>query len=202
MSTFGDLKARIYQEMHATLSAETHNAVLSAVAHYQSNRFWFNEANATFVASLTTLYALSAAIPGLVKLDAIKAWWGNVPYALSPESYSDLDAMDRGTSSGTPSSYAIHHEMLRIYPKPSQTITIEVAYHKQITLSASNTASSVWTNEAVDLIRHRAKGLLYATVLRNEKAAMTEQTLEQQVLDRLSRQTVKLTSSGKVRGYL
>lgn len=202
MATLGDLKERIYREVHATLSVETQDCVMEAIAFYQPMRFWFNEAVATFVATLTTMHSLATAVPGAIAIDSLKALWAGSTYLLQRESHNDIEEWDTGNVSGTPSSYAIHHEMLRIYPKPSQTTTIEAAYHKQITLTSSNDATAVWTNEAADLIRHRAKALLYASVLRNDSAASIEQAMELQALSRLMSRTTKLTSSGRIKGYL
>lgn len=204
MSTLGDLKSRIYQEIHQTLSAETQNAVLDAVKFYQDKRFWFNEAQSNFNLSLTTQYALSTVAPKMVSIDNFKIWDGaNNPYLVGRTPWNDIERMDTGTSSAsTPSDYSIHHEMLRIYPRPSVTLTAQINYHKAITLSASNSASTAWTNEASDLIRYRAKALLFATVLLDPNQAKIEQTLELQALERLFARTVKMVSSGKVKGYL
>lgn len=202
MSTLGDLKTRIYSEIHQTMSTAVQNAVLDAVKYYQTERFWFNEASVNFNLSLTTQYALSV-IPKLISVDTFKVWQGSVPYLLQRISWNHIEQLDSETSSSnTPSDYAIHHETLRIYARPSVTVTAQVNYHKSITLSASNSASAVWTNEAEEIIRHRAKGLLYANILLDTGQAQVSHTLELQALNRLFARTAKRQSSGKVRGYL
>ena len=69
MSTLGDMKSRIYSEVHQTLSTEVQNAVLDAVKFYQGQRFYFNEAQVNFNFSLTTSYVLSNIIPKMVCFD-------------------------------------------------------------------------------------------------------------------------------------
>jgi hypothetical protein len=204
MSTFGDLKTRIYNEIHQTMSTEVQNAVLDAVRYYQTERFWFNEAQVNFNLSLTSVYVLSSIIPKVVAIDNLKIWDGaNNPYLVGRQQWDYIEEMDSETStSSTPTDYAIHHESLRIYPKPSVTLSAQCNYHKAVTLSSSNSASAVWTNEAADLIRHRAKGILYATVLLDPNQAQVEHVLENQILSRLFARTVKFSSSNKVRGYL
>lgn len=203
MSTLGDLKTRIYSEIHQTLSTETLNACMDAVKYYQDKRFYFNEASVNFNLSLTTQVALSAIIPKLIAIDTLKVWSGGTPYLLRPLSFVTIERWDYETgSANTPTDYAIHHEYLRIYPRPSVTLSAQANYHKAITMSASNSSSTVWTNEASDLIRYRAKGLLYSTVLLDPQQAQVEQVLEMQALNRLFSRTVKMVSSGKIKKYL
>lgn len=202
MSTLGQLESRIYSEIHQTLSTEVRNAVLDAVKFYQDKRFWFNEASVNFNLSLTTQYALSI-IPKMVNIDTFKIWSGSVPYLLINSSWEQLEGWDYETgSASTPTDYAIHHETLRIYPRPSVTLSAQANYLKAITLSSSNSASAVWTNEASDLIRHRAKALIYSQYMLDANQAQIEQALEMQALNRLFARTAKMVSSNRIRKYL
>lgn len=203
MTTLGDTKSRIYSEIHQTLSAEVQNAVLDAVKFYQGQRFYFNEATTNFNLSLTTMYSLNSVIPKLVAIDSLKVYSNSVPYLLSPQSFLKIEQWDYETgTSNTPTDYAIHHEMLRIYPKPSTTLSAQCNYHKAITMTASNSSSTVWTNEAGDLIRYRAKGLLFSSVLLDPNQAQVEAVLENQALNRLMSRTAKMVSSNKIKKYL
>lgn len=202
MSTFGELKARIYDEIHQTLSTAVQNACIDAVKFYQDKRFYFNETTVNINLSLTTQYALSI-IPKLIEVDTFKVYSSNTPYLVNNASWHDIEMWDYSTgSSSTPTDYAIHHEQLRIYPRPSVTLSAQISYHKAITLSASNSSSCVWTNEASDLIRYRAKGLLYSSYLLDPQQAQIENVLETQALNRLFSRTAKLVSNNKVKGYL
>lgn len=202
MPTLGDLKTRIYSELHYTESTAVQNAVESAIRSFNDQRFWFNEAQSTFVASLTTLYALSTAIPNLAELDTLKVWVNSRPFLLSRKPWAYLEDIDQGTGTGTPTDYAIHHEMLRIYPSPSATYTVEASYCKKISLTASADATGVWTNEAFDLIRHRAKALVYAEWMLDTENAQRCETLAQMELDRLQRQTSRYKSTDRIEPYL
>lgn len=185
------------------MSTEVQNAVLDAVKYYQGMRFYFNEASVDFNLSLTTMYSLSSKVPKLVAIDTFKVWSGSVPYLINSASWMDLEKWDYETgSASTPTDYAIHHEMMRVYPRPNVTLSAQVNYHKSITQSASNSSSTVWMNEASDLIRARAKGLLYATVLLDSQQAQVEQVIEQQALNRLMSRTVKMVSSNKTKKHL
>ncbi len=203
MATLGDLEARIYREIHKTLSTDVRNAVLEAVRHYQTDRFWFNEAVDNFNITLSAVYSLSNVLPKVINVDSMLVYQGGVPYHVEQQSWNLLDRLDIGSSvTGTPSDFAIHHEMLRLYPTPNATTSIQVAYHKQITLSSSATASNAWTNEAADLIRHRAKALLYAGLLLDPAQAQVEAQMENMTLNRLLARSAKKTSSNKVKGYI
>ncbi|MBF0171742.1 MAG: hypothetical protein HQK87_11785 [Nitrospinae bacterium] len=202
MSTLGDLRTRIYDEIHQTLSTAVLNACLDAVKFYQDKRFYFNETTVNINLSLTTQYALSI-IPKLIEVDTFKVYSSSTPYLVNNASWHDIELWDSSTgSSSTPTDYSIHHEQLRIYPRPSVTLSAQVSYHKAISMSASNSSSTVWTNEASDLIRYRAKGLLYASFLLDPQQAQVENVLEAQALNRLFARTTKLVSSNRVKGYL
>ena len=203
MSTLGDLESRIYREIHKTLSVDVRNAVLEAVEHYKTDRFWFNEASVSFNVSLTSIYAMATVIPDAIKIGSLKVYQGSNTYVVCRKSWVELEYLDTGNiTATTPTDYAVHHEMLRLYPTPNATTSALAIYHKAITLSSSATASNAWTNEAADLIRHRAKALLYAGVLLDPAASQVEHTMELETLNRLFARTAKMTSSGKVKGWL
>lgn len=202
MPTLGDLKTRIYSELHYTESTAVQNAVESAIRSFIDQRFWFNEAQTTFALSLTTMYSLASKLPNLAELDTLKVWVNSRPYLLSRQPWAKLEDWDAGTGTGTPCDYAIHHEMLRLYPSPSATYTAEASYLKKISMTASASASSVWTNEAFDLIRHRAKALVYAEWMLDTENAQRCETLAQMELDRLQRQTSRFKSTDRVEPYL
>lgn len=203
MTTLAQFESQIYREIHQTLSTEVRNAVLESVRFYQSERFWFNEAQANFNISLSSVYVLSNLIPKMVKIDHMKFYQGTTPYTVYPQSWDYLEHIDDGnTTASAPDCYAVHHEMLRFYPTPSATSSVVVTYHKAITLTSSGTSSTVWTNEAADLIRHRAKGLLYANVLLDPAQAQVEATLEGQALQRLFSRTTKMLSPNRIKKYL
>lgn len=202
MSTLGDLESKIYREIHQTLSTDVRNAVLEAVEYYKTERFWFNETQTSFVVSATAIYSLATVIPDLVKIDSLKVYQGSIPYQVRSSTWNDIELWDDGNAfSNTPTDYAIHHEILKFWPTPNVTTSAVVSYHKAITLSSSNTASNVWTNEAVDLIKHRAKGILYASTLQDQNAALVEHQLENMVLSRLFARTAK-RKANTIKGYL
>jgi len=199
----GDLESRIYREIHKTLSTDVRNAVLEAVEFYKTERFWFNEAHESFNITASAVYSMSLVIPKCINIDTMRVYQGGNPFVLQQQSWNYLDELDTGNvTADTPTDYAIHHEMLRLYPTPTATTSIQVTYHKGVTLSSSNSASTVWTNEGADLIRHRAKAILYSAVLLDPAQAQVEQSLENMTLNRLFARTAKKVSSGKLKGWL
>lgn len=118
------------------------------------------------------------------------------------QSFRDMDTSD--TSEGRPSHWTFHHEALLLYPTPDAVYTIRGDYVKELTASDGGNSrlgmvaayesgawtfedvdgntltdayTSAWFDEAEELIRAKAKALVYGEVLRDGKAAADQESL-------------------------
>jgi hypothetical protein len=195
--------SRIQTECHHTNTTVVKNAIFSAIEQFKNTRFWFNEAVQSFTGSLTAEYSLASKLPDLLEVDQVVQYVNSIPYELQRSNYADLVRWyDLIVQSSPSTDWAIHHQTLRIYPKPQATLSIEVHGLYHFTTTTSDSASTVWTNEASDLIRATAKAIVYVDYLLDEQRAGVQQTIAGQILKRMLDQTVQKTGMGGMKGHI
>lgn len=118
------------------------------------------------------------------------------------QEFRDLDSGDN--TEGRPSCWTFHHESLMLYPTPDAVYTIRGDYVKELTgldgdddrlgLSAvyvddawsfrdvdgnliTDSYTSAWFDEAEEMVRAKAKALVYSEVLRDTKAAAEQEAI-------------------------
>lgn len=172
MSTYGDLKTRIADELsRSDLSSQIALEVLTAVAHYESQRWSWSEIRAT--ASTTASVAFVAVPSNFLDEDSLKITINSDYQPLSRKSYNELDAIDSGTDTGQPYWYAFYADQIRLYPIPDDTYTLTFSYVGSQTALSADADTNDWTNEAEPLIRARAKAAVKMNYL-NDAGAIAE----------------------------
>ena len=162
MATLGTLRTRIADELQidaTTFATEIDRAVFSAVDYYNDKDFWFLDATpATFILSSTTRYALNTVLPGRSDIREISVHLTPGKTELLYRTLNEMLSLDFSEDfTGQPVYWTIDHDQLWVYPSPNQTRTAEVYYTLRRSMTASASASSVWTNEAEELIRLHAQ---------------------------------------------
>lgn len=208
MTTLAVLKARIADELsRSDLTSQIATAVSSAIAFYQRRRFYFNEATASVtVSSGAEFYgsADAAFLGSLVKIDTARLAIGGVYYQLRQMAWSEIDTLASGpTVRGTPGFYCYYAQQVRLYPIPSASATLRLAYVARVAEPASDAASNVWTlpADAEELIRCRAKADLYENLLigaADMSDAIRMRGREQEILAGLLRETGGKAASGTI----
>ena len=166
MTTRSDMIQALELEYDRTsLTAMANAAIKSAVRHYDTERFYFNEAVKKFVTvadqEIYTFASLS--MSDFLFMDFVKTTVSGTHYPLNRRTHQYIEAKQTSdVYTGYPYDYAIHNQGLKFYPIPNASYTCEATYVKSIpvSLSASNSDSTVWTNEAYDLIRDRARAFM------------------------------------------
>jgi hypothetical protein len=206
MATFAAMEARIIAELHRDdVAAVVDDYINDAIAHYQRYRFWFNEASATqATVAGTETYNWPA---DFVELDSLVITVNATMYSLRQVAPRDIDEMYvNATHRGQPYSFANYKEQFRLYPTPDAVYTLTQYYLKDYTpLTTGSASSNVWTTEAEELIRTRAKKLLVGQFMPTSQdtagwAGMLEQH-EQNVLRGLQCQTQQSTRTGRLRRW-
>jgi|SRR5213595_1470140 len=163
MATLGTMQTRIADELQidsVTYLTEINRAVFSAIAFYRDDDFWFLEtAPTSFVLSLTTNYSLSTVLPGHAEISALQLQMTPGRQPMRYRTLEEMLALDFDDSfTGEPIYYNIHHETLWVLPSPNRTYTAVAYYNARVSMTASASASSVWTNdEAEEIIRLHAE---------------------------------------------
>lgn len=191
----------------SSITVVVERELLKAIEYYAVERFWFNEARASFTASATIYYPLSTIAPagatyatGMIEIDQVTVLVSGSVIELEPETFQEINRMDVSAFKGYPTHYAIYAEQMRIYPQPAAGTTYQIDINgtrRLATLSAS-TDSNAWTNEALNLIAARVEKILAARRFRDYDAAQVFQVAEDQELARLKLRTEKLLSTGRL----
>jgi hypothetical protein len=199
MATRGTMIGRIISELHlesASYTAQVINAIDSAVNFYRPERFWFTEGVTSVVMLTTGAVTLSSDLPDSVTIDLVRATDNSgTPYPLTYETWDVFEAHESMTAE--PSSWALHHQLLHVWPTNDQTRTIEVSWSGRITMTASNSSSCVWTNEAEELIRLHAKCDLCENFLLDVQAADRYRGREGMIFNNLLSETIKRLNIGQ-----
>lgn len=189
MAYYSDMKARIISEMirDDLADGEEFEAQLALHVHqacefYAARKFWFNSVVTT---ATTTADVQDMDIPAGVRV---------VERVTIPSIYTTVQEVQLGMIeeievSGAPQYYAYYNNALRFWPIPDQAYTVKIYGIAQIDAPALAADTSVWTNEAQDLIVGRVKKNLCRAQFRDADGAALAASEEQEAYDRLLRET-------------
>lgn len=207
MATYLEMQTRIAQELHRTdLTTPIQRAIKSAIAFYESNRFFKGEKRGTFsTIAGQRYYGTSTASPGtlpsdIVEIDSIVTTVNNRIYKLDQVSYEHLEDIDAGVTplSGYPRLWAWYAEQIRFYPSPNNEYLMTVSYQYERPVLSADSDENFWTTEAEELIRSRAKKDLAMSVMYDDQIAQASAAMENMAFKSLKAQTVKLLSSNQL----
>lgn len=172
MSTYGDLKTRIADELaRSDLTSQIALEVLTAVAHYENQRWSWSEIRAT--ASTVANVAFVAVPSGFLDEDSLKMTVNGDYQPLRRVSYEYIDSIDGGSDTGQPTCYAFYDGQIRLYPEPDGVYTLTFSYIGSQTALSADADTNDWTNEGEALIRARAKAAVKMNYL-NDAGAIAE----------------------------
>ena len=205
MTTLAVLKQRIADEVaRDDLTVQIAYAISDAVKHYQPSRFWFTESRSECVFSTVAAQefytsADEADIPNLLRIDQITLLDGTVKYELIRADDREIEIFDSATSNRSrPSLFSYLGGQLRFYPIPDAVYTVRVAGITRLAVPSDDSGSNAWTNDAEELIRNRAKYLLYRDVIRDKGEAAVAKAAEMEALRRLEAETHARTATGTI----
>jgi hypothetical protein len=162
--TLGDFLDRVLDELNETsLTAQVMLATRSAIKHYDHEYMWFSEDRSFTVTTSAgqEFYGAddNARIPDLPGIESIiLAQDATTRLTLERQSDAWFDAVSTNPGvTGQPSDYGYYGRQLRFYPIPDRAYVLTVVDHPKGTLTDSRSASSVWLEEAEELIRSRVK---------------------------------------------
>jgi|TARA_Y100000034_G_C6886891_1_gene407317 hypothetical protein len=172
----------------------------SAIKHYESTRFRWNEEREAAIAT-TVAGTRTYALPGnFVKMDSIKLIYSGGYIPLRKRSWSHIEDVDRRVagSRGISDEYTIYGNVLRVYPAPNGAYTVVASYIKRLgmtsltgsycssmTMTPTSTAShnnrrNGWTIDGEALVRARTVAAFRLYYERDEQSIAEEALLSQQ----------------------
>jgi len=188
--TYVDLVNRIADELliGATITtAQIKLEILSAIQHYERERFWFNEAQAT--ASTVSGVNSVAAPTDMLEIDTLDVTYGGRPYPVRRRDwawYSRLGLRDTTVGRSVPGQYVYYNQTLFLYPVPNDAYVLLISYVKQLTTLSADADTNAWTTDAEALIRTRARQALKLNYQNDDTAMQMVAAMEAAGKDYLS----------------
>lgn len=207
MATLGAMRTRIADELQidaTTYAVEIDRAIFSSIKKYEDKDFWFLEASpATVLFTATSAYSLSVMLPDRSEIKSVRLQLTpglGTMYMKTQEELIEMDFDENFT--GQPSYWAIHHDTLMIEPTPQRTFTAIVWYSLRNSMTASASASSVWTTEAEELVRLTAEIDLLENRMKDYDEALKKRPRLFEVRGDIDEKTVTRTSKRRTKPYL
>lgn len=205
MTTYGDLKARVIAETTRDDLADDYagnlaQAIVEAVDHYASQRFWFNEIRTT--ASTVAANASVTAPSGIRWIDEVIVSIGS-GYRLMKDELTHLELLALNGGAGQPTRYADYApsgvRTLRLWPTPTSIWSLVILGTKDEPALVNTGDSNAWTLYAYDLIAARTKFLLCRDLFRDDKKMQTAGAAEADAISRLRAETGRRLGTGRMK---
>lgn len=196
MATYAEVQAMILNDLHrADITAEVQTAMSNVLPKLRMDRYWFNELAGNFTTSTNSEYDLGAALPGFLTIDEIRVWDNGTPYVLMRSHWQDLYTEDESDTTGCPTHWAVHHQMMRLYPSPDASYSVEAIGLRDLSLTA-------WCSYAPTLVRAAAEVELYALVTHDMEGAQRAMEIAKAEREYLLRRPTTFAAGGEVRPWL
>lgn len=167
MPTYLDMITRISDEsLRPDMANQIKLCIQDAVAHYEVERFWFNQFRDRSFATVAgqEFYGTAdhADIPNVLEFDAVTLSIGSTRWPLTKTGYVQIEDWNADASSrGQPTHCAYWGQQIRLYPVPDNVYPIRLSGLFKLPTLVGDSDQNAWTNDAEELIRNRAKSILY-----------------------------------------
>jgi hypothetical protein len=187
MPTLGDLKARIFAETNRddlgpgeALEAMLELCIGRAIEHFSGEEFWFMRSSGS---RSTTAGVATVALPDAVRVAE------TVAHQLEPLGKVPLASIEHLQGFGAPARWAANGDNIQLWPVPDAAYPLDIFGLAQIDAPTADGQSTVWTNEAYDLIAARTRFLLFRDVFRDVEGTQLAAQAEGEAMTRLKRET-------------
>jgi hypothetical protein len=193
MSTYLEMRERIADEVDdGDIDTQIGRAILTAIRFYERTRFWFNQKTFTFATvAAQEEYSVSDAADIATFLEVKSAYItsSGIRYPFPQVDYEVLDAAQNGAITGRPTNWAYFAQKIRPFPIPDAAYTATISAHYRLTELSADGDTNVWTTEAEELIRQRAKKILAIDITKEPMDSVGADALETAALEGLLRET-------------
>ena len=170
--TFKNIKDRIADELNrGDLTSQISKAVISAMEHYERERWWFEETISTAVSTVAAQnYVTDAVISSLATVDLVQITVGSAKYRLDKIEYDEWALQQTSTTSGQPTEYTYYQDRLYLYPTPGSIYVLTISGVQRLATLSGDSDSNGFTNYCEELIRQRAKADIRCNVILDQSA--------------------------------
>lgn len=208
MASYLDMINRISDEsLRSDMAIQIKLCIQDAIGHYEGERLWFNQFRDRTFATVAGQEFYGEAdlsdIPHVLEFDAVTLTVGSTRWPLVKTGYVELEDWNADASArGQPTRYAYWGRQIRLYPVPDNAYEIRLSGLFKLPPLVADGDTNAWTEEAEELIRQRAKAILYSQYLRDDANAGRAAALEMAAFERLSSTTARRLASGDIRPSL
>jgi hypothetical protein len=208
MATYLDMINRISDEsLRSDMASQIKLCIQDAIGHYEVERFWFNQfRDRTFMTTAGQEFygeVDHVDIPLVLEFDAATLTVGSTRWPLVKTGYVEIEDWNADASArGQPTHYAYWGRQIRLYPVPDNAYQIRLSGLFKLPALVADGDANAWTEDAEELVRHRAKAILYSQYLRDDANAGRAAALEMTAFERLSSTTARRLASGGIRPSL
>lgn len=193
------------------LTTQTAAAVITAIQHYQQERFFFSESREVTFSTVigqefytdsdldpVPLPLGGAGISRILAFDYLILYLGSIPWPLHRRQPIDIETLNQnGLMRGQPWNFAYYEQKIRLGPVPDGVYQMRIAGHFSVGGPATlSDTTNPWFTFAEKLIRSRIKWEIYKNVIRDEAAAASMKEQEEAVLEEIKSRTNRLTGTG------
>lgn len=173
MTTLATMIDRIDDELDrgGTIDSQIQAEILSAIVHYENQRYWFNEGQSTAstVAGTPNIAAPTDLLEP-IRLDLTSGTVKSELRRLGYNQYRDKDGNDTSGTTAEPCEYAYLADQFWLNPTPDAVYTLEISYVRTLAALSTGTDTNAWMTDGEELIRSRAAAAVNIRYLRDPMA--------------------------------
>jgi hypothetical protein len=208
--TLGDLVTQIADEIDDTTgeySTQIHSAIRTAIRYCERENWYFNQSRDVTFVTVDGQHIYTAAdnanIPTLVQIQYVYSEDGQGQRTeLRRVQSNEMEILsDNSAARGEPYCWAYFNQSIRLYPIPGATVytmRLQVGPYRLAPLG-DETDSNAWIVEAFDMIKARAKYVLYKDVIKDPALAAEALNDYNDQWDVLKRETSRRLATGVIR---
>lgn len=205
MTTYAIMQARIANELaRSDLNTEIKESIQSAIATYETTRFWFNQSRALTFSTVVGQRAYGSAdladIPTMVRIDTVLQTQGGTLSEIDRISPVEMDLFHSpSTSDGKPVAWSWIGDEIHFWPTPNAIYSTRLIGIPRLPALVNGSDTNAWMTYGERLIRAAAKRILHTNVTRDTAAAALHFTEEQFCLEKMNSETLSRMPRGQIR---
>lgn len=208
MTDFVTMQNRIAREVYYLPTANTsgkaseiRDAIQSAINFFEPELFWFNEQQATSATASGVEYYVSP--DDYVQMYALSiARTDSMWETLEPLSLDQIEERNSSSRQGRPTAYCSFNEQFRLSPIPDNVYDLRLSYMKKLPEVFNDSDTNAWLTEAEEMIRAKAKAILYLDVGHDIEQASAQDAVASMWFRNLQKRTGQWIGTEQIRPAL
>ena len=205
MTTLLQMRTNIATDLkRSDINTDINRAINKALAHYETEDFWFSEKTSTFstVANQQSYTTTDTSITDILKINKVSVTKNNMRYILEPKTFQYIRDIYNNTSyKGYPDFYALWADKIWLYPTPDAVYTITVDYFQKFSDVSADGDENDLMIYGGDLIEQRARYVLNRDLIEDEAAMARARQGEAEALESLLGRNAQYRATNTIRPW-